>query len=51
MADQILTMLIDEKKKISEIKRAIPGLKLVGKLAARVSSSGHKRKTPPAIEI
>jgi NAD+ synthase len=50
MADQILMMLVDEKKKISDIKRKFPP-EIVDKLTARVSSSGHKRMPPSAIEI
>jgi len=50
MADQILTLLVDEKNKISDIKRKFPP-EIVDKLAARVSSSGHKRMSPSAIEI
>jgi len=49
MADQILTMLVDEKKDISELKSRFP-TEIVVKLAARISSSGHKRMPPPAIE-
>jgi|SRR5659263_72120 len=48
MADQILTMLVDEKKNISDIKSLFPP-GIVDKLAARISSSGHKRMPPPAI--
>ncbi|CAG0989678.1 MAG: NAD+ synthase [Candidatus Methanoperedens sp.] len=48
MADQILTMLVDEKKNISDIKSQFPP-EIVDKLAARISSSGHKRMPPPAI--
>lgn len=48
MADQILTMLVDEKKNISDIKSQFPP-GIVDKLAARISSSGHKRMPPPAI--
>ena len=47
MADQILTMLVDEKKNISDIKSQFPP-EIVDKLAARISSSGHKRIPPPA---
>jgi len=47
MADRILTMLVDEKKKISEIKSKFPP-ETVDKLAARISSSAHKRM-PPAV--
>jgi len=50
MADQILTMLVDEKKNISEIKAKFPP-GIVDKLAARISASGHKRMPPPVIEI
>lgn len=50
MADQILTMLVDEKMDISDIKSRFPP-EIVEKLAARISSSGHKRMPPPAIEI
>jgi len=50
MADQILTMLVDEKKKISEVKSKFPP-EIVDKLARRVSLSEHKRMPPPWIEI
>ncbi|NJD54479.1 MAG: NAD+ synthase [Candidatus Methanoperedens sp.] len=50
MADQILTMLVDEKKNISGIKDKFPS-GIVDKLEARISSSGHKRMSPPVIEI
>lgn len=50
MADQILTMLVDEKKDISDIKAKFPP-EIVDKLEARISSSGHKRMPPPVIEI
>ncbi len=50
MADQILTMLVDEKKKISEVKSKFPP-EIVDKLAARISSSEHKRMMPLCIEI
>jgi NAD+ synthase len=50
VADQILTLLVDEKRNISEIKRKFPP-EIVDKLAARISSSGHKRMPPCVIEI
>jgi NH3-dependent NAD+ synthetase len=50
MADQILTMLVDEKKKISEVKSKFPP-EIVDILAARISSSAHKRMMPPCLEI
>jgi NAD+ synthase len=50
MADQILTMLVDEKKKISEVKSKFPP-GIVDKLARRVSLSEHKRMPPPSVEI
>jgi NAD+ synthase len=50
MADQILTLLVDEKKKISDIKRKFPP-EIVDALAARISSNTHKRMPPPSIEI
>jgi NH3-dependent NAD+ synthetase len=50
MADQVLTLLVDEKRNISEIKRKFPS-EIVDKLASRISSSGHKRMLPCAIEI
>ncbi len=50
MADQILTMLVDEKKKISEVKSKFPP-EIVEKLAARISGSGHKRMTPECVEV
>jgi NAD+ synthase len=39
MADRILTMLVDERKKI------------VDKLAARISSNEHKRMPPQCVEV
>jgi NAD+ synthase len=50
MADQILTILVDEKKKISEVKSKFPP-EIVDILAARISSSAHKRMMPPCLEI
>ena len=50
MADRILIMLIDEKKDISDIKSKFPP-EIVNKLAARISSSRHKRIPPPVIGI
>jgi NAD+ synthase len=50
MADRILTMLVDEKKKISEVKSKFPP-EVVDKLAARISGSEHKRMMPPCVEI
>ena len=50
MADQILTMLVDEKKKISGVKSKFPP-GIVDKLARRVSLSEHKRMPPPSVEI
>jgi len=50
MADRILTMLVDEKRKIAEIKSKFPP-EIVDKLAARISSSEHKRMPPPSVEI
>jgi NAD+ synthase len=50
MADRILTMLVDEKKKISEVKSKFPP-EIVDKLAVLISSSAHKRIPPPCIEI
>jgi len=50
MADQILTMLVDEKKKISDINRKFPP-EIVDALAARISSNTHKRMSPQSIEI
>jgi NAD+ synthase len=50
MADRILTMLVDEKKKISEVKSKFPP-EIVDKLAARISGSGHKRMMPQCVEI
>jgi len=43
-------MLVDEKKKISEVKSKFPP-EIVDKLAARISGSGHKRMMPPCVEI
>jgi NAD+ synthase len=45
IADQILTMLIDEKRDISEVKKNFPPI-IVDKLAARIASSQHKRLPP-----
>jgi len=50
VADQVLTLLVDEKRNISEIKRKYPP-EIVDKLAARILSSGHKRMSPRTIEI
>jgi NAD+ synthase len=50
MADRILTMLVDEKKKISEVKGKFPP-EIADKLAARISGSGHKRMMPGCVEI
>lgn len=50
IADRILTMLIDEKKKISEVKSKFPP-EIVDNLAARISSSAHKRKVPPCVKV
>ncbi len=50
MADQILTLLVDEKRNISEITHKFPP-EIVDKLAARISSSGHKRMPPCVIDI
>ena len=44
-ADQILTLFVDENRNIYEIKRKFPP-EIVDKLAARISSSGHKRMPP-----
>jgi NAD+ synthase len=46
MADQILTMIVDEKKKIAEIKSKFPP-QIVDNLAKRIASSEHKRMPPP----
>jgi len=50
MADQILTMLVDEKRKISEVKSKFPP-EIVDKLSARILSSEHKRMPPPCVEV
>jgi NAD+ synthase len=50
VADQILTLLVDEKRNISEITHRFPP-EIVDKLAARITSSGHKRMSPCTIEI
>jgi NAD+ synthase len=50
MADRILTMLFDEKKKISEVKSKFPP-EIVDKLAERISSSEHKRMMPQCAGI
>ncbi|MCX9083914.1 MAG: NAD+ synthase [Candidatus Methanoperedens sp.] len=50
MADRILTMLVDKKRTISEVKNKFPP-EIVDKLAERISSSGHKRMMPQCVEI
>lgn len=50
MADQILEMLVDEKKPVPEIKKKFPP-QIVERLIDRISASGHKRVPPPAIEF
>jgi NAD+ synthase len=50
MADRILSMLVDEKRKISEIKGEFPP-GIVDRLAARISGSEHKRMPPKCVEI
>lgn len=50
MADRILTMLVDDEKKISEVKSKFPA-GIVDKLAARMKASEHKRMMPQCVEI
>ena len=50
MADRILTMLVDVKMKISEVKSKFPP-EIVDKLVARISSNVHKRIAPQSVEI
>ncbi|MCZ7402750.1 MAG: NAD+ synthase [Candidatus Methanoperedens sp.] len=50
MADRILTMLVDEEKKKSEVKSKFPA-GIVDKLAARISANEHKRIAPQCVEI
>lgn len=50
MADNILALLVDEKKEISKIKKEFPS-HIVDKLAARISTNEHKRMPPPSIAI
>ncbi len=50
LADKILTLMVDEKKDISELKGSFPP-EIVGALAARMYSNLHKRMPPKAIEI
>jgi NAD+ synthase len=50
LADLILTLLVDEKKKISEVKGKFPP-EIVDKLVDRISSNEHKRMLPQCVEI
>ncbi len=49
-ADKILTMLVDEKKDASEVKKSYP-TNIVDQLLARISSNEHKRMPPASPEI
>ena len=50
VADKILTMLVDEKSNISDVKLVFPA-RQVDRLAALLKSNEHKRQTPAAPEI
>ncbi len=50
MADEILTLFVDEKQDISDIKRKFPP-RIVDMIAARIESSRHKRMLPASIDI
>lgn len=50
MADKILTMLVDEKRNLLEVKGKFPG-GIVDKLAARISLNEHKRMVPQCVEV
>jgi NAD+ synthase len=49
-ADKILTMLVDEKKDVSAVKKSYPA-DIVDQLAVRISSNEHKRMPPASPEI
>ncbi len=49
-ADKVLTMLVDEKKDVSEVKKNFPA-DVVDQLLARISSNEHKRMPPSSPEI
>jgi|GEM_PF-2116206 len=49
-ADRILAMLVDEERKISEVKGKFPA-GIVERLAERISGSEHKRMAPSCVEI
>ncbi len=49
-ADKILTVLVDEKKDVSEVKKSYPA-DIVDQLVARISSNEHKRMPPASPEI
>lgn len=49
-ADKVLTMLVDEKKDISAVKKSYPA-DIVDQLVARISSNEHKRMPPASPEI
>lgn len=50
MADEILNLLVDEKRDISDIKRKFPS-GIVDMIVARIESSAHKRMLPATIDI
>ncbi len=50
VADKILDMLVDEKKKISDVKKVFPADQ-VDRLASLLKSNEHKRQPPIAPEI
>ena len=50
MADRILAMLVDENKEAALVKKKFPA-EIVDLLAARISSSEHKRMPPQSIDI
>ncbi|MDD5615310.1 MAG: NAD+ synthase [Candidatus Methanoperedens sp.] len=50
VADKILTMLVDEKKDILEVKKKFPSAQ-VDRLLALLKSNKHKSMPPPAPEI
>ncbi len=49
-ADKILTMLVDEKMDVSEVKKSFSA-NIVDQLLARISSNEHKRMPPASPEI
>ncbi len=49
-ADKILTILVDEKKDVSAVKKSYPA-NIVDQLVARISSNEHKRMPPASPDI